>query len=103
MLLTTTETIPGRTYEIIGLVRGSTVQCKNYGHDLFSGLQDLVSGEMNFYADLMEDARKIATHRMTEQALDLGADAIVCVRCSGTTLAQGAAEITVYGTAVRFV
>lgn len=103
MLLTTTETIPNRTYEILGLVRGSTVQCKNFGHDLFAGLQNLVGGEMDSYTDLMNESREIATRRMSAEAQDLGADAIVGVRYISSEIAQGAAEVMAYGTAVRFV
>ncbi len=103
MLLTTTETIPGHTYEILGLVRGSTVQCKNFGHDFFAGLQNLVGGEMDSYTDLMNESREVATRRMSREAQALGADAIVGVRYNSSEIAQGAAEVMAYGTAVRLV
>ncbi|MDO4271225.1 MAG: YbjQ family protein [Eubacteriales bacterium] len=102
MLLTTTEALPGASYTILGLVRGSTVQCKNFGRDFMAGLKNLVGGEMESYTELMNESRDIATQRMTEQAERLGADAIVCVRYLSSEIAPGAAEVMAYGTAVKF-
>lgn len=100
MLLTTIETI-GRPYTVLGMVRGSTIQCRNIGHDLMSGMRTLVGGEMGSYTAMMDDARDIATARMVEEAERLGADAVVGVRYTTSSVVQGAAEVLVYGTAVR--
>lgn len=103
MLLVTTEQIPGRAYQTLGLVRGSTIQCRHIGHDFLSGLQNLVGGEMESYTQMMDEAREIATGRMVREAETLGADAVVCLRYMTASVAQGAAEVMAYGTAVRFV
>ena len=103
MLILTTETIPGRTVEPLGLVQGSTIQTKNIGRDITQGLKTLVGGELGAYTEMMDDARHIALSRMQEQASHMGADAVVGVRISTSSIMQGAAEVVVYGTAVRFV
>lgn len=102
MLLSTIEQVPGKTYKILGLVRGSTIQCKNIGHDFLSGLQNLVGGEMDSYTQMINEARDIATERMMREAQSLGADAVVGLRYTTSSVAQGAAEVLAYGTAVRF-
>lgn len=102
MLLTTTETILNQSYDILGVVRGSTVQCKNFGRDFLSGLQNLVGGEMEAYTELMNEARDIATGRMIAEADRLRADAVVCLRYCSSEIAAGAAEVMAYGTAVKF-
>ena len=68
MLLSTIEQVPGKTYWVLGLVRGSTIQCKNIGHDFLSGLQNLVGGEMDSYTQMINEARDIATERMVREA-----------------------------------
>ncbi len=102
MLLVTTEQIPGRSYRVLGLVQGSTIQCKNIGHDFLSGLQNLVGGEVESYTQMMNEARDIASGRMVREAEALGADAVVGMRYMTSSVAQGAAEVMAYGTAVRF-
>ncbi len=102
MLLLTIDQIPGKSFSVLGLVRGSTIQCKNIGHDFLSGLQNLVGGEMDSYTQMMNDARDIATVRMTREAESLGADAVIGLRYTTSSVAQGAAEVMVYGTAVRY-
>ncbi|HWP79141.1 MAG TPA: heavy metal-binding domain-containing protein [Candidatus Acidoferrum sp.] len=101
MILTTTENIPGREYEIVGVVRGGTVQTKNLGKDILSGLKGLVGGEITAYSDMMNEARAIATKRMVEDAESQGADAIVCMRYASASVMQSAAEVIAYGTAVK--
>ncbi|HWQ50634.1 MAG TPA: heavy metal-binding domain-containing protein [Terriglobales bacterium] len=101
MILTTTEDIPGREYEIIGIVRGGTVQTKNLGKDILSGLKGLVGGEITAYSDMMNEARAIATRRMVEDAESQGADAIVCMRYASASVMQTAAEVIAYGTGVK--
>lgn len=103
MLLTTVETLPNQKFTILGLVRGSTVQCKNFGHDFMAGLKNLVGGEMSEYTELMDETRRIATDRMVQDAERLGADAVIGMRYSSSEITQGAAEILAYGTAVKFL
>lgn len=101
MILTTTENIPGREYEIVGIVRGGTVQTKNLGKDILSGLKGLVGGEITAYSEMMNEARAIATKRMVEDAESQGADAIVCMRYASASVMQSTAEVIAYGTAVK--
>ena len=102
MILTTTETISGTELEILGLVKGSTIQTVNAFKDIGAGLKTLVGGELVRYNEMMNDARALATKRMVQEAEDLGADAIVCVRYASSSIMQSAAEVMAYGTAVRF-
>ncbi|CUQ00233.1 YbjQ family protein [Anaerotruncus colihominis] len=102
MLLVTTETVSGRELEMLGLVKGSTIQSKNIGRDITQGFKTLVGGELKSYTDMMNEARSIATQRMVDEAQALGADAVVAVRYSSASVMQGAAEVMAYGTAVKF-
>ena len=101
MLLLNIDHIPGREIEALGLVKGSVVQAKHFGKDFMAGMKTLVGGEVEGYTELMEEARKVATKRMVDDAERLGADAVVNIRFASASIMQGAAEITVYGTAVR--
>ncbi len=102
MILTTTETVGGKNLEMLGLVKGSTIQTVNAFRDIGAGLKTLVGGELTKYNDMMNDARALATKRMVEEATAMGADAIVCVRYSSASVMQSAAEVMAYGTAVKF-
>ncbi len=102
MILVNTDYIAGKEFEMLGMVKGSTIQCKNVGRDLTQGLKTLVGGELKAYTDMMNDARALATKRMVGEAEDLGADAIVNVRYTSATVTTGAAEVLAYGTAVKF-
>ena len=102
MLIVTTECISGREIEMLGLVKGSTVQTVNAFKDIGAGLKTLVGGELKKYNEMMDNARQIATERMAEEAARLGADAIVGVRYATSAIMQGASEVMAYGTAVRF-
>ncbi len=102
MILVTTEGISGREIEMLGLVKGSTIQTVNAFKDIGAGLKTLVGGELTKYNEMMNKARALATKRMVEEAQNLGADAIVCVRYSSASIMQSAAEIMAYGTAVKF-
>lgn len=102
MLVTTTENVPGKEYDVLGLVKGSTIQCKNVGRDIGSSFKNLIGGEMKSYVDMMNEARDIAFDRMVQDAQNLGADAIVCMRFASSSIMQGAAEVMAYGTAVKF-
>ena len=103
MLLTTTDKIPGKNYEILGLAKGSMIQSKNNGRDIGQGIKSLVGGELATYTEMMNESRAIATKRMVEDADRMGADAIVALRYGTSAIAAGAAEVFAYGTAVRFV
>lgn len=101
MLITNIETIPGKTITAChGVVTGSTVRAKHVGRDIMAGLKNIVGGELKGYTELLNEARADAIERMKAQARTLGANAIVNVRFSTSAVAQGAAEIYVYGTAV---
>ena len=102
MIITTTETISGKDLDTLGVVKGSTIQTVNAFRDIGSGLKTLVGGELKKYNEMMNNARELATGRMIEEAEKLGADAVVCVRYSSASIMQGAAEVMVYGTAVKF-
>ncbi|MBR2529391.1 MAG: YbjQ family protein [Blautia sp.] len=102
MILTTTEGLSGKELEMLGLVKGSTIQTVNAFKDIGAGLKTLVGGELTKYNEMMNKARALATKRMVEEAESLGADAIVCVRYSSSSIMQSAAEIMAYGTAVKF-
>lgn len=102
MILTNIETVPNREItEHFGMVSGSTVRAKNAVSDWFAGLKNIIGGELGNYTKLLEDSREEAIERMTAQAEEIGADAIVNVRFSTSAIAAGAAEIYVYGTAVK--
>ena len=101
MLIVTTETVNGREMEMLGLVKGSTIQTVNVFRDFGSGLKTLVGGELTKYTEMMGKAREIATERMISEAEALNADAIVGVRYASSSIMQRAAEVMAYGTAVR--
>jgi len=102
MILTNIETVPGkRIVEHFGLVQGSTIRAKHVGRDIMAGLKNIVGGELKGYTQLLVESRQEATERMVEQARQLGANAIVNVRYATSSVAQGAAELFAYGTAVR--
>ena len=102
MLLLNIEYIPGKRVEALGMVKGSVVQCKNFGKDFMAGMKTLVGGEIKGYTEMLNEARQIATKRMVDAAEALGADAVVGLRYASASVMQGAAEIITYGTAVKF-
>jgi len=102
MYVTNIETVPGKIIvEHFGLVQGSTVRAKHIGRDFMAGLKNLVGGELKGYTELLSEARDEATQRMIREAKLLGANAVVNVRFATSSVAQGAAELFAYGTAVR--
>ena len=103
MILVNTDYISGKNLEMLGLVKGSTIQTKNVGHDITQSFKTLVGGELKAYNDMMNDARALASKRMVQEAQALGADAVVNVRYSTSSIMAGAAEVMAYGTAVKFV
>ena len=102
MLIVTTNDIPGKQIEVLGLVSGSTVQTVNAFRDIGAGLKNLVGGELKKYNELMAKSRDVALERLIEQATSMGADAVVAVRYCTSELSQAAAEMMIYGTAVKF-
>jgi uncharacterized protein YbjQ (UPF0145 family) len=102
MILSTGGSVPGREIaEVLGLVKGNTIRARNVGRDILAGLRHIVGGEIGEYTKLMAESREQAIDRMMEDARNLGADAIVFVRIGTSMVMSGAAEILVYGTAVR--
>ncbi len=100
--LITINNFPGREVkEVLGYVKGSTVQTKNVGKDILAGFKSLVGGEINSYTDMMNEARQIATERLLKEADELGADAVIGFRLQTSAVMGGAAEIIAYGTAVK--
>lgn len=102
MLIVTTENIPGKTYTVLGLCKGGMVQSKHIGKDIGASFKTLVGGELKGYTSMMNEARDHATERMVQEAQAMGADAIVSVRYASSAIADGAAEVSAYGTAVKF-
>ena len=102
MIVVTTESVPGREVtEVLGMVRGNAARAKNVGRDIVAGLKNLVGGELGAYTELMQESREQATQRMISEAQSFGADAVVNVRYNTSSIANAAAEILAYGTAVK--
>lgn len=103
MIVTTSDLIPGKEIDqTLGLVRGSTVRARNIGRDIFAGFKNIVGGEISEYTKLMADSREEALQRMLVDAQKIGADAVVGMRFTTSTVMQGASEILAYGTAIKF-
>lgn len=103
MILVNTDYIEGKHFEMLGLVKGSTIHSKNVGKDISQAFKTLVGGELKAYNEMMNEARAIATKRMVQEAEAMGADAVVNIRYASAAVMQGAAEVMAYGTAVKFV
>ncbi|AKL94365.1 putative protein UPF0145 [Clostridium aceticum] len=102
MIICNTPEVPGKEIiEILGLVKGSTIKAKHIGKDIMSGLRQIVGGELKEYTQMLDEARDTAVDLMTKEAQKLGADAVVNIRFATSAVMQGAAEIMVYGTAVK--
>ncbi|CDB74830.1 uPF0145 protein CLP_2779 [Clostridium sp. CAG:265] len=101
MIILTIENVPGKEIkEVKGLVKGSTVRCKNIGRDITASFKNLVGGEMSGYNDMLTEARQIAIGRMADEAEAMGANAIIGMKLMSSAIAAGAAEMVAYGTAV---
>ena len=101
-IIVNTEKIPGREIEnVVCLVQGSTVRAKNIGKDWLAGFKNLVGGEVSEYTELLQEARRIATDRMVQQAMSVGANGVINTRYTTSSVAQGMSEILAYGTAVK--
>ena len=103
MKIYTPNYITGKNLETLNLVQGSTVQSKHIGRDLAASFKTIVGGELKGYTEMMNEARALATKRMVAEAEALGADAVVNIRYASAAVMQGAAEVIVYGTAVKFI
>jgi uncharacterized protein YbjQ (UPF0145 family) len=103
MIITTTDFVPGKEVsEILGVARGSTVRARHVGRDIMAGLKNIIGGEIEEYTELQAQSREQAIQRMTQDAHKMNADAVICIRMMTTMVSQGASEILVYGTAVKF-
>ncbi len=102
MILVNTDYITGKEFEMLGIVKGSTIQSRNLGKDISQVFKTMIGGELKEYNEMMNDARAMATKRMVEEADSLGADAVVNIRYASSAIMQGAAEVIAYGTAVKF-
>jgi len=104
MLTSNLEYVPGqRVVRHLGLVQGSSVRAKHFGRDLVATFKNLFGGELKAYTELLQDSREEATERLIEQAQSIGANAVLNIRFSTSSIAAGAAEIFVYGSAVELV
>lgn len=102
IIITTGSDIPGkRIHQILGVVQGSTVRARNVGRDIGAGLKSIIGGEVKTYTEMTKHAREEAYNRMVNEALDRGADAIICVRFTTSMIMSGASEMLAYGTAVK--
>lgn len=101
MILSNTENVPGKSIlEFYGVVTGSTVRAKHIGRDIMAGFKNIVGGELKGYTELLSDAREEALQRMLEQAAAKGANAVVNIRFTTSSITQGASELLAYGSAV---
>lgn len=102
MLVVTSDTVPGHEIvQVFGLCRGNTVRTRNVGMDMLAGLRNIVGGEVSGYTAMLAQAREQSLDRLRAQALGMGANAVVGLRITTSTVMAGAAEILAYGTAVR--
>ncbi len=103
MIIVTTETVPGKNIKkVLGLARGNTIRARHLGKDIMAGFKNMVGGEIVDYTKMMAESREQAIDRLMEDAESLGADAVVGLRFTTTSMMQGAAEFLAYGTAVEF-
>lgn len=102
ILVTTTENIPGKEYDVIGEVFGLTTQSKNIVRNIGAGLKNLVGGEIKDYTQMMIEARDVAIERLRSNAVDLGADAVVMMRFDSGSISDDMQSVAAYGTAVKF-
>ncbi len=103
MKLLNIDDIPGKEIEALGIVKGTIVQSKNFGKDFMAGIKTLVGGEITAYTEMLNEARQIAIKRMIDEAVALGADAVINIRFASSSTMQSAAEVIAYGTAVKIL
>lgn len=103
ILVTTTEHIPGKNYEVIGEVFGVTTQSRNAVSDFGAGLKSIVGGEIKGYTKMLQKSRNSAIQRLRDEAANIGADAVVMMRFDSSSIAGDMQSIVAYGTAVKFI
>ncbi len=103
MLLATTNYITGKEVEILGVVKGNMILSRHVGTDIGQGFKQMVGGELKKFTEMMNQSREEATQRMVAEAERMGADAIISMRYASSSVAQDAAEVIAYGTAVKFI
>lgn len=103
LLVTTTEHIPGKEYEVIGEVFGLTTQSKNVLRNMGAALKNVVGGEIKDYTKMLDEARNISVDRLRKNARDMGADAVVMMRFDSSSIGTDMQSVAAYGTAVKYV
>ena len=102
MIIVNTDFVSGKEIsQILGLVKGNTIQAKSIGKDIKAGFRHMAGGEIKEYTEMLAESREIALKRMKDKAEKLGADAVINVRFMTSAIMGGAAEILAYGTAVK--
>lgn len=103
MIIVTTDCIPGKEIEALGLVKGNVVRSKHIGKDIMAGFKNIAGGEIKSYTEMMSESRDIALERMKEEARAMGADAVISMRFAASSVMDGTSEMIAYGTAVKFL
>jgi uncharacterized protein YbjQ (UPF0145 family) len=102
VIITTGETVPGKqVVKILGVVKGNTVRARNIGRDIGAGFKNIIGGEVKTYTEMTTTARDESYNRMVNQAIDMGADAVIGMKFMTSMIMQGASEMLAYGTAVK--
>jgi len=102
IIVTTTEEVPGKKVaQILGVVKGNTVRARNIGRDIGAGLKNLVGGEIKTYSEMTSTSREESFNRMVNEAVKLGADAVIGMKFMTSMVMAGASEMLAYGTAVK--
>ncbi len=101
MIVTTSDIVPGQNVQVLGLVRGNIVTSKNIGRDMMAGFKSMAGGEIKTYTQMTDEARELALDRMIAAAEAMGADAVIMMRFSEGSVAEGTIELLAYGTAVK--
>lgn len=102
LVTTQDEFVDHKISQTLGLVKGNTIRARHIGKDIVAGLRGIVGGEIEEYTKVFAEAREQAIDRMVQEAKRIGADGVVCMRLTTSTVMQGAAELLAYGTAVKF-
>ncbi|AFG37051.1 YbjQ family protein [Spirochaeta africana] len=102
MILVNTDFISGKQLDTLGIVKGTTVQSKHLGSDIMASFKTIVGGQLEGYTEMLNNARALATKRMVAEAEELGADGVINIRYYSSSITRNAAEVVVYGTAVKF-
>lgn len=103
ILITTTETIPGKQYEVLGEVFGLTTQSKNVFKNIGASLKNVVGGEIRAYTEMMTESRDVAIDRLRQNAIEMGADAVVMMRFDSGSIGSDMQSVAAYGTAVKYI